>query len=47
MKVDARFRQVRTIYCQNILTAPWLRLVILFGRLWRNAQSTGDAFAEQ
>src|SRR6266850_911218 len=41
MKVDARFRQVRTIYCQNILTAALVAVVILFAAPLANAQSTG------
>src|SRR6266849_538313 len=41
MKVDARFRQARTIYCQNILTAALVAAVILFAAPLANAQSTG------
>jgi hypothetical protein len=41
MKVDARFRQVRTIYCQNILTAALVAAVILFAAPFASAQSTG------
>src|SRR6266436_3284907 len=41
MKADARFRQVRTIYCQNILTAALVAAVILFAAPLANAQSTG------
>ncbi len=41
MKVDARFRQARTIFCQNILTAALVAAVILFAAALANAQSTG------
>jgi hypothetical protein len=41
MKADARFRQVRTICCQNILTAALVASVILFAAPLANAQSTG------
>jgi len=41
MKVDARFRQVRTICCLNILTAALVAAVILFAAPFANAQSTG------
>ena len=41
MKVDARFRQVRIIYCQNILAAALVAAVILFAAPLANAQSTG------
>ncbi len=41
MKVEARFRQVRTIYCQNIFTAALVAAVILFAAPLANAQSTG------
>jgi len=41
MKVDARFRQIRTIYCQNILTATLFAAAIFFAAPFANAQSTG------
>src|SRR2546422_3148234 len=41
MKVDARFRQVRTICWQNILTAALVAAAILFAAPLANAQSTG------
>jgi hypothetical protein len=41
MKVYARFRQVRTIYCQNILTTALVAAVILFAAPLANSQSTG------
>ena len=41
MKANARFRQVRTICCLNILTAALVAAVILFAAPFANAQSTG------
>src|SRR5437667_385622 len=41
MKVDARFRQVRTICWQNILTAALVAAAVFFAAPLANAQSTG------
>src|SRR6266850_700936 len=41
MKVNARLRQARTIYCQNILMAAAFAAAILFAAPFASAQSTG------
>ena len=41
MKADARFRQVRTNCCQNILTAALVAAAMLFAAPFADAQSTG------